>query len=59
MMGILSGLIIAVLGGQTGMGGGYLVIVGILIAIGGLVQWAFIRVFAGIALDIKAIREKI
>ena len=59
MVGILSGLIIAVLGGQSGMGGGYLVIVGILVAIGGLVQWAFIRVFAGIALDIKAIREKI
>jgi hypothetical protein len=56
---MLSGLIIAVLGGQSGIGGGYLVVAGILIAVVGLVQWAFIKVFAGIAEDIKAIREKI
>ena len=59
MLFILSGLIIAVLVGQSGIGGGYLVVAGILIAVFGLVQWAFIKVFAGIALDIKAIREKI
>lgn len=59
MLSMLSGLIIAVLGGQSGTGGGYLVVAGILIAVVGLVQWAFIKVFAGIAEDIKAIREKI
>ena len=59
MLSMLSGLIIAVLGGQLGVGGTYLVGVGIVIALGGLVQWAFIKVFAGIAEDIKAIREKI
>ena len=59
MLSMLFGLIIAVLGGQSGIGGGYPVVAGILIAVVGLVQWAFIKVFAGIAEDIKAIREKI
>lgn len=59
LLSVLSGLIIAVLGGQSGVGGTYLVGIGIVIALGGLVQWAFIKVFAGLAQDIKAIREKI
>lgn len=59
MLSMVSGLIMAVIGGQSRIGGGYLVAAGILIAVVGLVQWAFIKVFAGIAEDIKAIREKI
>ena len=37
MLSVLSGLIIAVLGGQSGVGGTYLVGIGIVIALGGLV----------------------
>ena len=48
-----------VLGSQSEIGGAYLVIAGISIAVIGLVQWAFIKVFVGIAEDIKAIREKV
>lgn len=53
ILSVVSGLVIAVEGGE------YLVFVGICVAVVGLVQWAFIKVFAGIAEDIKAIREKI
>ena len=59
MFSMLCGLVVVVLGGQSGIGGAYLVIAGISIAVIGLVQWAFIKVFVGIAEDIKAIREKV
>jgi hypothetical protein len=59
MFSMLCGLIVVVLGSQSEIGGAYLVIAGISIAVIGLVQWAFIKVFVGIAEDIKAIREKV
>jgi len=59
MFSMLCGLVVVVLGSQSGIGGAYLVIAGSSIAVIGLVQWAFIKVFVGIAEDIKAIREKV
>ena len=53
------GFLVALLGSQYEDINLYVAFLGIFIALGGIVQWAFIKVFTGLAQDIKAIREKI